>query len=167
MLFNWLFRKQLAEIAATTAALKQREVALDAKLAVAKAVTTEIARVHERVVAADALLTKLVPQAAALLDTVTTQITGFNSRYNNLAHETAASTAVLVAKADTAIEDIKNTFGGMIDARVKAEMGKWAFSGGAGGALAVHQYCTRCAVKSARWSMIPDEGPVCAMCLEG
>ena len=53
-----------------------------------------------------------------------------------------------------------------VENRVKAEIGKWAFTGGAGGAIAVWQYCVRCAEKSSVWSMIPDEGPICAKCIE-
>ncbi len=83
-----------------------------------------------------------------------------------LKKELAAIESRLTVRADDAIASIHATFHQMVDAKVKAEMAKWAFSGGAGGALAAIQYCYRCNEKVARWSMIPDEGPVCAKCLD-
>lgn len=166
MLFKWLFRRELAAFAAATDTLRAKDAVLDVELAVAREAADQIVEVLERVQAAEAHATVVAPLVDDLLNTVASQIAGFTARYNALAVDTAATTAVLSERAKDSVMEIRGSFESLVDARVKAEMAKWAFSGGVGGAIAAQQYCVRCAVQTPRWAMLPDEGPVCAKCLD-
>lgn len=97
---------------------------------------------------------------AASLAVLAAQVWHLRKSATNL---TDQSRNLVQNKIDTFIADDVAAY---VEKRVRAEVGKWAFSGGAGGRIAVYQYCVRCATRSASWSMIPDEGPICTMCIE-
>lgn len=155
-LFRKLFRTQLNEITVSTAKLKTLEV--EAKSA-GQAAQYELDLACQAHTAAD----ELHEAAVNLIGTLTTHVAGFTSRCDQLIGTTSTKTELLTAQADAAVNEIKTTFDALVDARIKAEVVKWVFAGGAGRVGAV-QYCPKCLKPSSKWRVIPDEGPVCEKC---
>lgn len=176
-LFRWLFRAPLLALSSQLSELKRREIDLDAQIGVATAAAGEITRT---LLAAEALrqeteaerdkLVDLRGQALQVLTTINetalSQLSGFAARFDKLNADTSKSLSAITTEVASHVSDIKTNFNDLIDARAKAEVGKWVFVGGGGGTLAAVQYCTLCAQPAAKWRMVPDEGPVCEVCCE-
>lgn len=80
-----------------------------------------------------------------------------------IARDTQARLDVAINAATAAFEKRTAEVETVLDAKVKAETGKYVFCGGAGH-VAVVQYCPKCGTASPKWRYMPDEGPVCEKC---
>lgn len=83
----------------------------------------------------------------------------------DLEEDAAAARAHREEEAFAAREARAKALEDKVTDRIKAEVGKWVFgTGAASGHVAIYQYCSRCATRTAKWRMVPDEGPVCEVC---